>query len=68
MGGHISNREAAQLVSESAVGLKLLILSHISEHNNRPELALATAREILGSSVPIALAQRTQASEMFTIR
>jgi len=67
LGGHISNGEAAQLVSESASGLKLLILSHLSEHNNRPELALATAREILGSSMPIALAERTGASEMFTI-
>jgi len=66
-GGHLSNTEAAQLVDDSAQGLQLLILSHLSEHNNSPETALATARDILGEAFPIAMTQRSQVSEMFTV-
>jgi phosphoribosyl 1,2-cyclic phosphodiesterase len=67
-GGHLSNGEAAQLVNETASSLQLLILSHLSEHNNHPELALATARDILGMNFPVTLAGRSEVSEMFTIR
>ncbi len=66
-GGHLSNTEAAQLVDDSAQELQLLILSHLSEHNNSPEIALATARDILGKGFPIAMAHRGQVSEMFTV-
>ncbi len=67
-GGHISNEEAALLTKECARELQLLILSHLSEHNNRPDLAMMTVREILGRDFPIALAGREGVSNMFTIQ
>lgn len=47
--GHLSNIEAAKLLSELAHGgLKQVVLAHLSEINNKPELALSEA----GSSFP----------------
>ncbi|MBN1765329.1 MAG: MBL fold metallo-hydrolase [Sedimentisphaerales bacterium] len=66
-GGHISNEEASQLVCDCAANLKLLVLSHLSQFNNEPEIALNTAQSILGEDFPIAIAQRTHASEMFVL-
>jgi len=66
-GGHLSNFEAADLVRQAGKNLQLLILSHLSEHNNHPDLALATARQYLPADLPIAIAPRTSASEMFTL-
>ena len=65
--GHLSNFEAAHLVRDCAENLQFLVLSHLSENNNVPELALTTAREVLGSEMNIALAHRNQASEMFVV-
>ncbi|MBN2377096.1 MAG: MBL fold metallo-hydrolase [Sedimentisphaerales bacterium] len=65
--GHLSNFEAAHLVRECAVNLQFLVLSHLSENNNVPDLALNTAREVLGPEMNIALAHRNQASEMFVL-
>lgn len=66
-GGHISNGEAAQLIKDCAKKLKLLILSHLSEHNNRPDLAMLTARDILGRDFPIALASREGVSNLYQL-
>jgi len=48
--GHLSNAEAARLL-EAAVGpaLHTLVLAHLSAVNNRPELALASARAALAA-------------------
>jgi len=47
--GHLSNRDAARLIGEIATDrLGHLFLIHLSETNNRPELALAEARGALG--------------------
>jgi phosphoribosyl 1,2-cyclic phosphodiesterase len=58
-GGHISNREAAELVARHA-GAKLqwLCLAHLSAENNTPALALACHREALGHALPIHVASR----------
>ena len=47
--GHLSNAQAATL-AHTVVGTRtrLLLLAHISRHNNTPALALATMREVLG--------------------
>ena len=67
-GGHLSNGEAADLVRDSSGGrLRLAILAHLSEHNNRPDLALETAREIVPKRMGLALASRSSVSEMFEI-
>jgi phosphoribosyl 1,2-cyclic phosphodiesterase len=58
--GHLSNAQAGELLRQlEPERLQALILGHISEHNNRTELALATLREALGPTLahlPIHLA------------
>jgi phosphoribosyl 1,2-cyclic phosphodiesterase len=47
-GGHLSNRESAELLVELLhPGLHTVVLAHLSDRCNRPELALATARRAL---------------------
>jgi phosphoribosyl 1,2-cyclic phosphodiesterase len=53
-GGHLSNEQAARLLRKmfhiaGEPRLQALVLAHLSEHNNTPELALREARAILGS-------------------
>jgi phosphoribosyl 1,2-cyclic phosphodiesterase len=43
-GGHLSNPESAGLLREESRRLKWVCLAHLSENNNRPELALETHR------------------------
>lgn len=47
--GHISNQQAAKLLQEGVLDgrLKAVILAHLSEINNTPELALESARSML---------------------
>mgnify|MGYP001557544706 CR=1 FL=1 len=46
--GHISNRTAAHLIRKFASSkLSHVFLSHLSENNNTPELAMSTFREIV---------------------
>lgn len=46
--GHLSNDSAAELLASVAdAGLKLVVLAHLSEENNRAELASNAAREVL---------------------
>lgn len=40
--GHISNAEAGMLVREHGGRLKAVLLAHLSQNNNTPELALST--------------------------
>jgi phosphoribosyl 1,2-cyclic phosphodiesterase len=47
-GGHLSNRQAAEVLGHLAgPNLHTLFLAHLSDKNNTPELALSTAREKL---------------------
>jgi phosphoribosyl 1,2-cyclic phosphodiesterase len=61
-GGHLSNNEAAELLHRSGSRLHWACLGHLSEHNNRPELALCTHRHLLGSSFPLHVASRYEAT------
>lgn len=48
--GHLSNIQAVGLISQILhPGLKNLVLAHLSEENNRPELAYQTMKEYLES-------------------
>jgi len=51
-GGHLSNREAGLLAAEVAhAGLALLVLAHLSDRCNTPELALdALAGALAGTA------------------
>jgi phosphoribosyl 1,2-cyclic phosphodiesterase len=67
-GGHISNEESANLIQQ--VGLKRLkwaCLCHLSQDNNRPDVAVRTHKEILGNDFPVYVASRDEVSRVFEI-
>lgn len=67
--GHISNHESAELLRRaSAAGrLRWACLSHLSEQNNHPDLALRTHRAVLGGALELAVAHRYAATDVFTL-
>ncbi|OGW29889.1 MAG: hypothetical protein A2X56_05580 [Nitrospirae bacterium GWC2_57_13] len=65
-GGHISNREAAELLC-SAGNLKWACLAHLSEQNNSPDVALRTHRAIVPKILPIHVASRYRVSDVFSV-
>jgi len=65
--GHLSNIQAAELVRDHHhPELQLVLLSHLSAENNRPELAMAAFEE-LKSRFRIELTNRKAASEVYRI-
>lgn len=66
-GGHLSNQECATLLKDYGGGLKWACLSHMSENNNTPELAIKCHRETLGSRLPLYTASRSECSDVFTL-
>ena len=67
--GHISNIESAELLRSSASrALQWACLAHLSEQNNKPELALRTHRKILGNAFPIRAASRYEPTGLFEVR
>jgi phosphoribosyl 1,2-cyclic phosphodiesterase len=67
-GGHLANAEAATLLEEFTDGrLAWAALAHLSEQNNTPELALATARATVRAELPIHVARRTGVSEVWSV-
>lgn len=66
--GHISNREAAELVAGARSGrLRWAFLGHLSEQNNCPDVALRTHREVLGDSLSLCVASRYGVSEVMDV-
>ncbi len=63
--GHLSNRDSAEFIALLAeLGkLKGVMLAHLSEKNNRPELALATVRDRQKQKLEISLARQDQPSK-----
>ena len=54
--GHLSNEQAAQILQSLGGGvLEVVLLAHLSEKNNRPDLALSAARRAVadGHSRPV---------------
>ena len=66
--GHLSNQQAAQLVRDANDRLQFLVLSHLSQNNNLPDLALATARKFLPDTLNISLASRTAAGQLNVLK
>jgi phosphoribosyl 1,2-cyclic phosphodiesterase len=51
--GHLSNEACGELLSSvTHSGLRLVVLMHMSETNNHPDLARITARQALGQDTP----------------
>lgn len=66
--GHLSNEEAATLVSVATNGrLRWLCLAHLSQENNTPERALAAHRQLLGDRIPIHIADRYDVSGVLEV-
>ena len=67
--GHLSNQEAAELLyrASSSSRLKWACLSHLSEENNNPEIALTTHRELVPSDIDLFFASRYTSTGIFTI-
>jgi hypothetical protein len=47
--------------------LQWLAIAHLSQENNRPDLALETHRKRIGALFPVHLASRYQVSELFEV-
>ena len=66
--GHISNRESAELLRASDRGrLKWACLSHLSQNNNTPDLALRTHREISQAPHTLCTANYYEPTGMFKV-
>ena len=66
--GHLSNDEAAGLLR--ACGRRLpnwIAVSHLSEENNRPELAIGAHHTAIGRDYPVHHASRYGVSPVFTV-
>jgi phosphoribosyl 1,2-cyclic phosphodiesterase len=71
--GHLSNRASqAALVGSAHEGLEVVVLAHLSEENNRPNLALRGARAALRANrwdgVKVAVAKQDVEGEVFALR
>lgn len=67
-GGHLSNGEAARLLRAAAdTRMQWICLAHLSEENNRPDVALAAHHQVLGRHVPIHVASRYDASRVLQL-
>lgn len=67
-GGHLSNEESAGLLR--ACGRrrpKWLAVAHLSEENNRPELAIGAQHEAVGRDYPVFHASRDGCSPMWEV-
>jgi phosphoribosyl 1,2-cyclic phosphodiesterase len=65
-GGHISNREAAELLLFGG-RLKWACLAHLSHNNNYPALALKTHRKIVPQTLTLHIAGRNEATEILNV-
>lgn len=67
-GGHLSNDDSAALLK--ACGRqrpKWIAVAHLSEQNNRPELAVRAQHAAVGRDYPVRHASRYEASELLTL-
>ncbi len=56
--GHLSNEDCGRALEDSIDGDKTVVLAHISEHNNTPELAEKTVRSHIGDGAELILTGR----------
>ncbi len=70
--GHLSNDEAGQALAMFAMAetVQTVILAHLSDHNNRPDLALATVTKCLEAyraPVEVLLSHKSKPSRLVTL-
>ncbi|MCC9656987.1 MBL fold metallo-hydrolase [Rhodopirellula halodulae] len=67
-GGHISNREAAEVISHASEHLQWACLAHLSDENNDPAVAMQTHRKCLGNKLHLVCAHRQLATDPLRIQ
>ena len=69
MYGHLANHAAAEIAQALVVGgLRCIVAAHLSEQNNRPELALAALAGAAGSAnVTLGVAHAVHGSDWITV-
>ncbi len=67
--GHLSNFEAKSLLEEVLhPGLKRVVLAHLSETNNKPEMALeVVGRAVAGCSTALEVAGQDKSTKIFSV-
>jgi len=66
--GHLSNDQTANLLEEIAPqGVKQLVIGHLSENNNCPDIVRATLADSLSKAQSYALLEQTTPSDWFEI-
>jgi phosphoribosyl 1,2-cyclic phosphodiesterase len=66
--GHLSNDQTAGLLAALADGLTHVCLTHLSETNNTPMLALASARAVLPAHVALEAASQHAPAQPLSLR
>lgn len=66
-GGHLSNDDSAKVIRDSRAQLQWACLCHLSEENNRPEVAVETHRKLLGRELPIHVASRYDVGDVLQV-
>jgi len=66
--GHLSNQESAELLRDHGQRLQWACLSHLSENNNHPSIAMKCHRETLDGRFPLYTASRRECSGVFTLQ
>ena len=67
-GGHLSNEESAAILRGCGRRRpRWVAVAHLSEENNRPELAIAAQHQSLGQEYPVYHASRDDCSDMLTL-
>lgn len=65
-GGHLSNVESAEVLRRS-LPKQWVMLAHLSEQNNQPQLALETHHSHVGRDYPFGVASRYQVSPLMEV-
>lgn len=65
--GHLSNREAAELILANGHRLRWICLAHLSQDSNTPERALRVHQEVLGDRLPVHVATRYGATSVIEL-
>jgi len=67
-GGHLSNQQAADLLARCGRRRpRWVVLAHLSEENNQPALALEAGHRAVGTSYPLSVASRYDASDLYEV-
>jgi len=67
-GGHLSNEESAELVRRRIGSpLKWMAIAHLSQENNRPDIAIDVHRRQIGTLLPLHVASRDRVGDLLEV-